>query len=359
MKYLLWNKAEDYQRGRMERVVVHRRELHLADAAATEAGTFVSCLMDAREKQMVWQRMVTNIQLGENMAVEIAVYATDSEAEVQFVEQLLDQRDDTSLMDKTRRMDDLQQLRVRNPQDILLHQVTGRYLWIRINMWGNGQSGPVIKTIQIFFPRITWNRYLPGLYQGSEQEFLTRYLAIFQTLYQDLDTTIRTDLGWLDVGAAKDGELQWLAGWLHARNSHLWETDRLRRCLSDGGAVFRGLGTVRGLIQTVLIFTCEQPYIKEAQGHEDAYTFTLYIKEAVIADVRRYRALLQVIEEAKPADMRVNLIPLKPFLFLDQDTYLGINSQLGNYGTAVLAEPAALDFVVLGGRHEESDLSAV
>ncbi len=358
MKYLLWNKALDYQRGRMEGVAVTGRELHL-DYAAGGDGVFVSRMMDGREKQTVWHRMVTDICLGENIAVQISLFATDSVMEAQGIEELLDLDDGSTLEEKTRRMEQIRQMTVRNPEDILLHQVCGRYLWMKINLWGNGEAGPVIRMIQIYFPKETWNRYLPEIYQGRNQEFLERFLAIFQSIYQDMDHKIRKDLQWMDIDAAGDDQLQWLADWIHARNSHLWEPDRLRSCLAGGAAVFRGLGTPRCLIRLVEIFTGEHPYLKEAQDGEDYHSFTLYIREAVIADVRRYRALLQIIEDSKPADMTVKLVPLKPFLFLDQNTYLGINSRLGQYGAAVIGTRAAFDFVVLGGANEESDIHAI
>lgn len=359
MKYLLFNKESDYRRGQMENLRFKNRELVLEDCDAKKAGRFLSRTLDSGEAETIWHRMVMDARIGENMAIYVYFYATDSRIRAGEAERLWGSGE-CNLAEMVPRMADIHKLEIRNPGDILLHEVQGRYLWLGMVVWGNGMEGPAVRTIQIYFPKEVWNRYLPEIYQGENQAFLERFLSVFQSIYEDFEMRIRKDTSWLDL-AAVDGEmLHWLAGWIHVENGQLWEAERLRRYLMEGAALFAQRGTARGLVRMVGIFTGETPYLAEMEPGKDPHWFTLFLKERVIADSRSYLAVERVIREGKPADMEVNLVPLKPYLFLDRDTYLGINSQLNGYGPAVLGAESALDFVILGGlQNEEPDLHAI
>lgn len=346
MKYLLFNKESDYRRGHMENLCFRERELVLEDCDAKKAGRFFSRILDSGEKETIWHRMVMDAWIGENMAIYVYLYATDSQIMADEVERLWDQGEWT-LPDMAALMADFQKLEIRNPEDILLHEVQGRYLWLGMVAWGNGAGSPAVRTIQIYFPKEVWNRYLPEIYQGKNQEFLERFLSIFQSLYEDFERRIRKDTSWLDLLAVDPEMLNWLAGWIHVENGHLWTAEHLRQYLMEGAALFGRRGTARGLIRMVEIFTGETPYLVEMEPGEDPHRFTLFLKESVIADARSYRAAERIIREGKPADMEVNLVPLRPYLFLGMDTYLGINSRLSGYGPAALSPESALDFVIL------------
>ena len=359
MKYLLFNKETDYRRGLLENLCFRERELVLEDCDAKKAGRFLSRTLDSGEQETIWHRLVMDAWIGENMAIYVYLYATDSKIRAGEVERRW-KSGEWALTDMVSLMADFQKLEVRNPVDILLHEVQGRYLWLGMVAWGNGAGSPAVRTIQIYFPKEVWNRYLPEIYQGENQEFLERFLSIFQSIYEDFETRIRKDTSWLDLLSVDREMLNWLAGWIHVENGYLWTEECLRLYLMEGAALFARRGTARGLVRMIGIFTGETPYLAEMEPGEDPHRFTLFLKEHVIADARSYLAVERMIREGKPADMEVNLVSLKPYLFLDRDTYLGINSRLNGYGPAVLGRESALDFVILGGlQNEEPDLHAI
>lgn len=359
MKYLVFNKELDYSRGYMENLGFRDRKLELIDCDASKAGRFFSRTLDSGEAETVWHRLVMEAWIGENMAIYVYLYATDSKSQAEKVERFWKQGAWT-LPEMLSQMKDFLKLEVRNPEDILLHEVQGRYLWLGMLIWGNGMKSPSIQTIQIYFPKEVWNRYLPEIYQGKKQGFLERFLSIFQSLYEDFEVRIRKDTSWLDLCAVEPEMLNWLAGWIHVENGHLWKPEHLRQYLMEGAALFGQRGTARGLVRMVEIFTGETPFLVERGKGEEAHWFTLFLSEKVIADSRSYRSVEQIIREGKPADMEVNLALLRPYLFLDRDTYLGINSQLNEYGAAALDPESAFDFVLLGGaQDEEPDLHSI
>lgn len=348
MKYVVWNKDMDYRRGRGDNLRFEGGRLELDCVDSEVPGAFLSRTIDSGEPETIWHRMVVNAEVGENMALYFYLYVTDSEPEVRRIEATW--TSGTCLVrEHMAQMGHLEKRMVRNPEDVLLHEVKGRYLWLGILLWGNGAAGPVIENIQIYFPKETWTRYLPEIYQGKGNEFLERFLGIFQTLYQDMEQKIRTDAAYLDIGTAEGELLQWLTGWIHVENSHLWREKQLKQYLSNGAALFAVRGTPYALIRMVEIFTGERPFLVEAKEGDDPHRFQLMLREEAIGDVAAYRAVERIIREGKPADMEVVLVPLKPYLFLDRHTYLGVNSILNYYGQAVLGEECALEFVMLGG----------
>lgn len=347
MNYFIFNKDMDYRRGKGSNLHIEGGMLMVEDPAPLKPGMFLSRMLDSREEENRWHRLVMEAELGENMAVYMNLYATDSQAEVMRIESC---RGD--LGEILRFLEPLKQLSVRNPEDILLHQVQGRYLWISMRLHGNGTGSPLIRRIRVDFPKETWMQYLPEIYQGKKGGFLERYLSIFQSVYDDLGRNIRNNASYLDIQAASPESLLWLSQWICTGNSHLWKPERLKEFLREGASVYERLGTPGGLVRMVEIYTGYVPYLAEPGPEANPHLFYLYIPEAAVASPREYQALLRIIREGKPGDMEVQVIALKPYLFLDQDTYLGINSVVNQYEEGVLDGGMSIPYAVLGGRKE-------
>lgn len=350
MDYYLFNKAQDYRRGQMENLRFEGGRLKLLDAGSGKPGLFLSRTLDSWEKETVWHRLLLQAKTGGNMAVFLRVYATDSEAERLQVELWQEQKESRTLEQTMNAMKNMEQFSVRNPEDVLLHQVQGRYLWIGLTLWGNGQLGPEISLIQIYFPKESWTRYLPELYQTEDSEFLNRFLAVFQTLYERLEREIRSSARYLDLQAAPPEVVEQLARWLNVDNSHLWTTEHLRAYLEHGAKVYENRGTAAALERKVEIFTGEKPMIKEDVPEDPPYRFRLFLSEQAVPDQKTYLALGRIVREGKPADMEADIIILRPWLVLGQHTYLGVNSYLNRYQEASLDGQGMLGSTMLGGR---------
>ncbi len=348
MNYYLFNKEQDYRRGQWENLGFAGGRLKLSDAGSGKPGRFLSRTFDSWEKETLWHRLAVQAEVGGNMAVVLSVYATDSEAEKLKIEYQAGQKLD--LESRMAGMKELEQLTARNPEDLLLHQVRGRYLWIGLVLWGDGSRGPEISLMQIFFPRESWNKYLPEIYQTEDSEFLIRFLAIFQTLYDRLDREIRGSARLLDLQSAPQEILHRLGDWLHVDNSHLWTTEHLRRYLERGAGTYENRGTAAALERKVEIFTGEKPMIQEGVWGEPAYRFRIFLSEQAVQDEKTYLALGRIVREGKPADMEADIVILRPWLVLGQHSYLGVNSYLNNYQEAVLDGQAMIGNAMFGGK---------
>lgn len=350
MDYYLFNKAQDYRRGQMENLRFEDGRLKLLDAGSGKPGVFLSRTLDSWEKETIWHRLFMQAEIGGNMAVSLHLYAADSEAQRLEVESRRNRTENHSLQQTLEAMKDLEKFSARSPEDVLLHQVQGRYLWIGLILWGDGKRGPEISLIQIYFPKESWTKYLPELYQTEESEFLNRFLAIFQTLYDGLEKEIRGSARYLDVQAAQPKALEQLGRWLHVDNSHLWTTEHLRKYLEHGAQTYENRGTAAALERKVEIFTGEKPFIKEGMTGEMPYRFQLFLSEQAVPDQKTYLALGRIVREGKPADMEADIVILRPWLILGQHTYLGVNSYLNCYQEASLDGQGMMGSTMLGGK---------
>ena len=123
----------------------------------------------------------------------------------------------------------------------------------------------------------------------------------------------------------------------------------------------------------VALYTGEEPFIVEewqtrefkALGEKkmelerlygrEPNVFTLLVKEKYLSSSRDYQALERLVREAAPAYMEVRIVPLKPYIFLGDYSYLGINSGLGQYRPLALDGLSAVPFTVIGSGVEEGD----
>lgn len=348
MNYFIWNNEEDFKEGFSKGVEAHSRYLKLSDESSQLPGYYVSEVFDSGEAKTIWSRMLITLELGENMAVETVIYGTESrETAFNFINQLKEEQPDREYAQHA--MAPCLKMTLHNPKDVLLYSVSARYLWFSLTLFGNGCSGPKVSYIQLWFPKESWISFLPEYYQTHSGDFLERYLAVFETLYREVEQDIRKNTRSLDIQSVPEEQLAWLVGWLDMENIQLWPADKLRRYLEDGAASYAYRGTKRGLERMVWIYTGEKPFIVESGGEAFPYECYLYISQKSVPTLGDYNALLQIIREGKPAHMEVRVCVLRPYLFLNQDSYIGINSVLSNYRIGVLDGNAMIPLAVLGG----------
>lgn len=369
-KYFIWNKPSDFKRGSHYNIEFLASGIKLADGAK-EQGYYFSRLLDSREKQMQWHRLLMEGNTVSESSVRVWIYTSEQpvihcgEKEWDLAALLED-----SQISEQVKQDILAPYCVRildNPKDCLLHDVQGRFLWFCIRFVTQSGTIPSITKIKIIFPKNTWLQYLPDIYQENKESasFVERYLGMFQSLYQDMTASIWRVPQYLDVDVASGAFLEWLTSWISIEDSYLWKEEQLRYLLQHGMELYQKRGTVAYLEEMIKLYTGRQPYIIEQHDLEaflgqsgyaeklrilygaDSYIFTVIVDREGQISNREYQVLTKIIEQAKPAHMESNIIVLEPYIFLDQHSYLGINSVLGRYGAFVLDGQASIPFTAL------------
>lgn len=368
LAYFVFNKKRDYESGYRKGIRITEGGLALEEGVR-ESGVFISRLLDSGERGNQWHRaVIQSVGYGDD-SIRFYFYCSDDaetvvDGEIYRWEELIRNQEITPEK-KHRAMEPYLAHIVQNPQDILLYRARGRYLWIEIQLFCQAGFLPQIRHMKIYAGNRSFLSYLPMIYQTKGREdFLGRFLGLFETIYQDLDEKITDSARQLDPMTAEPEFLHWMARWVGVTNGHLWQEEKLRLLLS--GIVRKNLirGTREYMEYVIGIFTGERPYfleycdIEQYRGNETAYRslkqfyahgpweVSVLVREQAVPSLREQHALKKMIEDIKPAHIRIHLIILGQGIYLGQNVYAGINSTLVAWERANLNGGAAIPSMV-------------
>ena len=168
---------------------------------------------------------------------------------------------------------------------------------------------------QVIAARSAYLKYLPALY--SENEFMGRFLMIFESILGPLEGMIDNMACYLDPALCPEELLPWLASWMGLEIDDSWPLERRRELVGSADYLFRWRGTRRGLREFLRLYTGVEPQITEdfggigldgehelgqntvlGGGNQHVFTVTFEVDDADTINVSRVR---QIIEAEKPA----------------------------------------------------------
>lgn len=369
LKYFVFNKRRDYLHGYMEHIRITEQGIALYPEDVGQQGTFISRLLDSREEGNQWYRAVIQSAGYGDDSIRFFFYCSDS-TQVTAGEQVWEWEElicsqEFTVRQKHEIMRPYLVHQVPNPQDILLYHAKGRFLWMEIQLFCQAETAPKIMNMKIYAQGHSFLRFLPEIYQNEpENDFLKRYLSLFEAVYQDMDAKIRTSARQLDPQAASTEFLIWMARWAGISDVQFWPEEKLRTLLN--GIVKKNLirGTKAYMEYMIEVFTGESPLfveygeIEQYKDHPGVYRnliryyahgpyeVNILIREQAVPSMQEQKALKKIIENMKPAHIEVHLIFLKPYIYLNQNVYVGINTVLGSYQRARLNSMTAIPSVI-------------
>ena len=152
--------------------------------------------------------------------------------------------------------------------------------------------------------RSSYLDYLPGIYSGND--FLARYLLIFETIFEPISRTVANIPDYFDPNMAPSDVLPWLGSWLGLLLDERWPDARRRELIRSAADLYRWRGTRRGLEQFIRVYTgitpeITEPTLSEISASRDlAFRFTVRLTIPVGVEVDR-DLLEQIIDLEKPA----------------------------------------------------------
>jgi phage tail-like protein len=268
-KYFVLNKEEDYHRGFAYHTRYLQDGLQITAGSISQGGVYFSRLLDSREKETVWHRLVVQSESLGDASIRFTVYASE-ERLVRFGSGLRDigaviSDEGLSWQEKENAFLPYKIKSLFNPSDALLHEAKGRYLWFSVELYGQGEASPKISHIKIYFPRRSWLGYLPEIYQADPESksFVERYLNIFQSLYEDLEQEISRISRFFDPDVVDGDFIQWLAEWVAIDDAYIWNEEQLRHLIKNSMRIYRMRGTRLALAEIVELYLGERPCIVE------------------------------------------------------------------------------------------------
>lgn len=149
-----------------------------------------------------------------------------------------------------------------DPEDALLRDAVGRYLWVKVELIGTASAAPQVHSFRAYFPRQSYLRYLPAIYRRDAQAeaFLERYLSLFESVFTDIEEEISAATRYLDPDGVPGEALSWLGGWLALSPDRTWSTADERDLVRRAHDLFKGRGTRRGLYELLSIYLDEPSF---------------------------------------------------------------------------------------------------
>ena len=331
--------------------------IHVKDQTG-ESALMLSRVFDSTEKTMQWHRFKLSCSR-QNPSGRLVVYASETPEllvdEVSMPIEACIRDRDMPLEKKLSCMEPHAQKEYSDVEDVFLHEIRGRYLWFLLELYPQEESME-LWDFTVFFPGHSWMERLPEIYHQADREsFLERYLGIFQVPYEDMEERIARVPELMDVDRADDEYLRWMAQWLDIEEQYRWSDEQLRRLVKKGFALYRKRGTREGILEFVELFTGEQPIIVEWGQYrnvkhdeklypDDPYTLMVFVRMETLRSEKERQTLVRIIEDVMPVHMSLELVSLQPYMFLDDHTYIGINSCIGKYKKGQLDGRMALSF---------------
>lgn len=255
-------------------------------------GHWISQELDSKIPRCQWHRIELEINgLPPGTRVEVSTHADD---ELRNPAEIPDNQWDTSfrLTGPSQPPERTQIALAQEQQESLIQSRDGQYLWVRIKLAGDGYGSPAIRSIRAHFPRETYLSYLPAIYSADEESrrFLERFLAIFQTEWDQLEEQIEDVAALFDPQAVPAGPfLDYLANWLALPLEGTWDSDQRRKLLAAAPNFYRQRGTLEGLRQYLRVYlenitglSAEEQhdYLQIIEGFRERNRFRLAVAEA-------------------------------------------------------------------------------
>ena len=338
-------KKVNYYRLALRRGKMHRMSLSEDDRLVGEGGGvfgYLAPMFDSTDYEGTWHRLRLEGTFS-NCKYEVIAAATDENLEELLGDENLSFADCLSLLK------DKGHVRKVNIDDMLLHSLQGRYLWIAIVVTGSKiDSQFKIDGFSVEFPQTSFVEYLPEIYQEEGRDsFFERYMAVLQSLYEDLEKEVDFVPTYLDYETAPEENLPLFAEWTGRWNKgHSWTPEQMRYLISRLSKIQSGRGTKAVLEEMVTLMTGKEPMIiehfqwaewlekepllqecYEAYGNdEDIFVVAFQCSEQEIGISRTM--LERKLDDYTPLGLKCKVVYLKKNDHLDGGLYLDQNSYL-------------------------------
>jgi len=142
-----------------------------------------------------------------------------------------------------------------------VRSLTGRYLWLRITLHGNGRQTPELIALRTYGSRFSYvDHYFPEFYRenvfapdadavgkATPADFLERSLLNFESLLTPLQDRIENAHLLTQPQSIPDEALDWLASWVGLTVDSAMPVERKRLFIEIAARLYRWHGTLKGL----------------------------------------------------------------------------------------------------------------
>lgn len=231
------------------------RSLRLARGFA-RSGVFISAALDGRSALVQWHRIVADADLpaGTTLQIETATAERRDHFDPATARWAAPTDAFGAMIGIT--ADRLEQL-VQSPP--------GRWIWLRVTLRGDGTATPTLRSLQVFYPRVSYLALLPRVFARDPEarQFLDHFLALFERQFTRIEDRYEEFSRELNPDGAPRELVDWLACLVDLAFDPSWPLDKRRAIVAEAMELFKTRGTPAGLARFVEIYTGSRPLILE------------------------------------------------------------------------------------------------
>nr|WP_298248522.1 phage tail protein [uncultured Halomonas sp.] len=310
------------------------------------AGRFTTTALDSERTGFQWGRLAFDIDLPANARVVLSTLTSEVEVPFDRLEAVPDDRWSRPLV-----------LLPGDLPEVLVQSGPGRFLWLKVELSGDGTTSPLIRRIDVYGPRRSSLRHLPVPFHDDPESahFLDRFLGYFDTVFAEIIARHRSMVEFFDPRVVPQEFLAWLGSWFDLEFLAAWPEATRRQMIAQAISYFRQRGTVAGLKRILQWHSGLSDPLPQVIEHfrlpEDtpvmiggvaldpdpsAHSFTIVLP-AYLAMSDDDRAVLErLITASVPAHTRYQLRLIEPGIRIGSQSTIGVDTILGSVGGGAL-----------------------
>lgn len=311
------------------------------------SGTAQLSALDGGREGFAWDRIVLDAEIPERTRLLVSTFATDAVLEPAQLPNLPDSVWSAPL-----------EIGPADPPESLVQSPGGRYLWLRLEMFGDGARTPRIAGLDIFAPRRSSLAELPAPFRedADSAAFLDRFLSYFDTVFAEIAAKNARIPAFFDPDSVPEGPfLDWLGSWFDITFLPEWPEATRRAMVAQAIEMYRRRGTVAGLRQMLQWHTGLAEPVPAVIEHfrltgpiavagypllpgDPAHAFTIVLPASAAPDATARDRLDRVIVAAIPAHTRYELRLVQPGIAVGRQSTLGVDMLIGSIAPQPLGQ---------------------
>ncbi|MEE8455105.1 MAG: phage tail protein [Limibaculum sp.] len=311
-------------------------------------GRFLTDALDGDRAGFAWDRIALRASLPENTRLLIQTLTSDSRVEPDRVAAMPSESWSRPI-----------EIAPADMPELLVQSPPGRYLWIRVELFGDGRASPQIEEIDVYGPRRSALSHLPAPFHQDPESvrFLDRFLHYFDIVFEEITARNRSIAQLFDPIATPEGAfLDWLGAWFDLEFLAEWPTETRRRMIAEAIPYYRQRGTVAGLRRLLQWHTgladpmpqvIEHFRLPEGSGPimiggralepgTLAHSFTVVLPAAALAAAEDEDRVRRLIAANVPAHTRFQLRLIQPGVAIGTQSTIGVDTLIGSLDAAAL-----------------------
>ncbi|MGV8937555.1 MAG: phage tail protein [Allorhizobium sp.] len=332
------------------------------------SGSFITKALDGGRAGFSWDRIALSCTLPANTRLLVQTLTSDSAVEFDRVLAVPDEDWSAPLT-----LEMALGPKASLVPEVMVQSAAGRYLWLRISFFGDGNVSPAVSEIEIYGPRRSPMRYLPASFHQDPESvsFLDRFLSYFDTIFAEISASNRDIATLFDPKSAPEGAfLDWLGSWFDLSFLAEWDVETRREMIAEAIRYYSIRGTVAGLKKILQWHTGLSDPLPQIIEHyripsgaapmiagspldvvPAAHSATIVLPLVIVPDEAAEKRLLRLIAKNAPAHVRFSLRLVDPGITIGTQSTIGVDMLIGSLAPQGLGlGHLGLDFSTEGPR---------